>query len=45
MKLDVMHEVYRLKTMTVRELRERYRDLFDEESRSGNKDFLWKRIA
>jgi len=45
MNLDVMREVDRLKSMTVRELRARYLEVFGEASRSGNKDFLWKRIA
>ena len=45
MKLDIVREVDRLKGMTVRELRGRYREVFGEDTRSGNKDFLWKRIA
>ena len=31
--------------MTVGELREKYREVFGEETRSGNKDWQWKRIA
>lgn len=45
MSLDIVHEVKVLKTMTVGELREKYREVFGEESRSWNKPFLWKRIA
>ena len=45
MNLNVMREVNTLRGMTVRALRERYIEVFGEESRSCNKDFLWKRIA
>jgi hypothetical protein len=38
-------EVASLQRMTVNELRERYREVFGEESRSRNKQFLWKRVA
>jgi hypothetical protein len=31
--------------MTVGELRAKYREAFGEESRSGNRTFLWRRIA
>jgi DUF2924 family protein len=34
-----------LRTMTTGELRERWLEVFGEEPRSRNKDFLWKRIA
>jgi hypothetical protein len=43
--LNVEKEVAALQRMTVNELRERYREVFGEESRSRNKQFLWKRIA
>lgn len=45
MQLAVSREVDKMRRMTVKELKERYREVFGEESRSGNKDFLWKRIA
>lgn len=45
MTTDLRREEERLKAMTVSALRERYREVFGEESRSYNKDFLWKRIA
>ena len=45
MTTDIRREVERLKAMTTAALRERYREVFGEESRSFNKDFLWKRIA
>ena len=45
MKLDVIREIDKLKCMTVQGLRERYCEVFGEATRSGNKDFLWKRIA
>lgn len=44
-KLNITREVAALKRMTVRELRARYLDAFGEPARSGNKDFLWKRIV
>jgi len=45
MHASVAREVAALKRMTVKQLRGRYLEVFGEESRSGNKDFLWKRIA
>jgi hypothetical protein len=45
MKANIAREVAGLKQMTVKELRGRYLDVFGEATRSGNKDFLWKRIA
>ncbi|MBN1942406.1 MAG: DUF2924 domain-containing protein [Phycisphaerae bacterium] len=44
-KLNIAREVATLKRMTVKELRGRYLEVFGEQTRSGNKDFLWKRIA
>jgi len=38
-------EIRVLRQMTVGELKEKYREVFGEESRSWNRDFLWKRIA
>jgi len=40
-----MREINTLRSMTVKTLRERYIEVFGEETRSCNKDFLWKRIA
>ena len=34
-----------LRQMNPRELRDKYLEVFGEPSRSGNKDFLFKRIA
>lgn len=34
-----------LQDMTVPELREQYREVFGEETRSRHKEFLWRRIA
>ena len=45
MSMNVAREVAALKRMTVKELRGRYQHVFGETTRSGNKDFLWKRIA
>lgn len=44
MQMNVTREVVALKTMTVAQLRRRYLEVFGEQTRSGNKDFLWKRI-
>lgn len=45
MKVNVAREVAALKRMTVKELCGRYLDVFGETTRSGNKDWLWKRIT
>ncbi len=45
MTLNVLREVNTLRSMTVKGLREKYIEVFGEETRSCNKDFLWKRIA
>jgi len=44
-RLNMAREVAALKRMTVKELRGRYVEVFGEATRSGNKDWLWKRIA
>jgi hypothetical protein len=38
-------QIESLRNMTVTQLREKYRQVYGEDSRSGNKDWLWKRIA
>ena len=38
-------ELGALRQMTVAELRVRWRELYGEDSRSRNKDFLWRRLA
>ena len=43
--MNIAAEVKALGRMTVGGLREKYRAVFGEETRSGNKDFLRKRIA
>jgi hypothetical protein len=45
MKEPLAARVARLRTMTVAALREQHRELFGEETRSRNRDFLWKRLA
>ncbi len=45
MKVNVAAEFRALGRMTAGELREKYRAVFGEETRSGNRDFLRKRIA
>jgi len=45
MALNIAKEVKILKSMTVGELREKYAETFDEETRSSNKQYLWRRIA
>ena len=44
-KLNIAREVITLKQMTVKELRGRYAEVFGETTQTGNKDWLWKRIA
>jgi hypothetical protein len=41
----VLKEIEQLRRLTVNGLREKYRELFGEDSRSGNKDYLYRRIA
>ena len=43
--LNIAAELARLRKMSPRELREEYAEVFGEASRSGNKDWLIKRIA
>ncbi len=45
MALDIGKQISLLKQMTVRELREKFEEVFGEPTRAGNKDFLFKRIA
>jgi hypothetical protein len=45
MSLNVGKEVAALQRMTVRDLRARYAEVFGEETRTGNKVWLVKRIA
>jgi hypothetical protein len=45
MAKGVEHTVAALGRMTVAQLREKYLEVFGEPSRSGNRDFMFKRIA
>ena len=45
MTADIAREVRALRKMTVGQLRDRYAEVFGEETRSHHKDYLWKRIA
>ncbi|RLC08693.1 MAG: DUF2924 domain-containing protein [Deltaproteobacteria bacterium] len=45
MDMNAGKEVARLRRMTVAELRERYAEVFGEETRSRHKDYLVRRIA
>jgi hypothetical protein len=45
MKAAVLNEVEGLRRLTVGGLREKYREVFGEETRSNHKDFLFRRIA
>src|SRR5690242_15703127 len=45
MKPSIEQAIVALRRMTVGQLRERYLEVFDEPTRSGNRDFLFKRIA
>lgn len=42
---DVTEQLAALRSMTVAQLRERYLEVFDEPTRSRNKDWLFKKIA
>ncbi len=43
--IDVPRELAAMETMTARDLREKYRELFGDESRSGNRQWLFRRCA
>src|SRR5215471_6439440 len=43
--MSIVAEVSALRSLSARELRERYYQVFGEQSRSNNRDYLWKRIA
>jgi hypothetical protein len=45
MNASVLKEIEELRSLTVNGLREEYRQVFGEDSRSGNKDYLYRRIA
>jgi hypothetical protein len=45
MEAKLFHEIQGLSRMTVGELRDKYVEVFGEQSRSFHKDFLRKRIA
>jgi len=45
MDAAVLKEIEQLRSLTVNGLREKYREVFGEDSRSGNKDYLYRRIA
>ena len=45
MDAAVLKEIEQLRSLTVNGLREKYREIFGEDSRSGNKDYLYRRIA
>jgi hypothetical protein len=43
--MSIVAEISALRAMSIRELRERYFQVFGEVSRSRNKDYLWRRLA
>lgn len=43
--MNIVQEIRKLPLMTVGQLRERYEEVFGEATRSGNKEYLWRRIA
>jgi Protein of unknown function (DUF2924) len=45
MDAKVLTQIEQLRSLTVSGLRAKYRDVFGEDSRSGNKDYLYRRIA
>ena len=42
---SIVSQIEELRGMTVGELREKYRSVYGEDTRSYNKDWLWRRIA
>jgi len=45
MNASVLKEIEQLRGLTVNGLRAKYREVFGEDSRSGNKNYLYRRIA
>ncbi len=45
MQIDVGHEIALLQQMSVKELRQRFAELFGEATRAGNRTWLVKRLA
>ena len=45
MEADIVNQIEGLRRVKVRELRDRYKEIFGEESRSNHKEFLFRRIA
>jgi len=45
MDATVLKQIEQLRGLTVNGLRTKYREIFGEDSRSGNKDYLYRRIA
>lgn len=43
--MTIAAEINELRRMSGPELKDKYRTVFNEEPRSNNRDFLWKRIA
>ena len=45
MDATVLREIEQLRSLKVNGLRKKYREVFGEDSRSGNKDYLYRRVA
>ena len=45
MEADIVNQIEHLRRVKVRQLRDRYKEIFGEESRSNHKEFLFRRIA
>jgi hypothetical protein len=45
MDTAVLKQIEQLRSLTANGLRTKYREVFGEDSRSGNKDYLYRRIA
>jgi len=45
MTTSLVRQIENLKQMTARQLRQKYVEIFGEQSRSNHRDFLWRRIA
>jgi hypothetical protein len=44
-EIQIREEIERLRSLTTAQLKEKYREVFGEESRSNHKQFLFRRIA
>jgi len=41
----IIREIQKLRSMTVKQLQEKYEEVFEESTSARNKDYIWKKIA